>query len=85
MGVNVSTAMTRMAGTMSRCDDIRDEMASRERKQVDPAQMPCYLLSGCFDGKYLDSETSLSRQKELEAGIGGGGVDSCWQVTGPLS
>lgn len=54
--------MTRVAGTMTICDDIRDQMRSRERSKVNPAQIACYLLSGCFDGKYLDSETSCSRQ-----------------------
>lgn len=67
--------MTRMAGTMYGCDAIRDQMISIERSKENPAQVPCYLFSDCFDGKYLDSETSLSKQKEL-------GVGSCWQVAG---
>lgn len=59
--------MTRMAGTMSRCDDIRDRVTSRERSQINPAHIPCYLSEWLFG---WHPETSLSRQEELEAGMG---------------
>lgn len=71
--------MTRMAGTMSRCDDITDQITSREGSRVNPAEIPCYPLSDCFDGKYLDSETFLLRQKELEAGTGEWLAAGRWQ------